>query len=334
MTDSDMDPAERLIEVRGLGRHFGEVEAVRDISFSVGRGEVVGFLGPNGAGKSTTMQMLVGALAPSAGSVHIDGLDLLEEPALARARLGYLAEQPPLHRELTVDEYLRFCARLRGLGGARLRDAVAAARARCGLDEVGRRLIGNLSKGFQQRVGIAQAIVHRPRIVVLDEPTAGLDPNQIRQIRALVRELGDAHCVLLSTHILAEVQSVCDRVLILDRGRIVLDQTLAELTAGNARTHRLRVRDLPPHWPEVSGVQRFEVLADGAIRVHHDGRTETIEALAQYAAGWGLRELLGEGRSLEELFVALTQREGTVALATVAAGAPGSVADDPAPGDP
>lgn len=212
-----------------LSRSYGARAAVRDISFELRQGEVLGLLGPNGAGKTTTLQMLAGCLAPSTGSIEICGIDLLERPRQAKALLGYLPETPPLYRELTVDEYLRLAARLRRVAKAEIADAVERAKRRCGLADVGKRLIGNLSKGYRQRVGIAQAIVHNPRVVILDEPTVGLDPIQIREIRSLIRELGGEHSVILSTHILPEVESVCDRIQIMNQGQLVFNGSVAEL---------------------------------------------------------------------------------------------------------
>src|SRR3569623_1046024 len=185
-----------LIRVEHLTRYYGQHCALHDVSFTVGRGEVLGLLGPNGAGKSTTMQILSGNLAPSAGAVWINGIDLLDRPKAAKASLGYLPDQPPLYRELTVDEFLSYCARLHRIAPGQRSAAIQTAKQRCGLGEVGRRLIGNLSKGFQQRVGIAQAIIHAPPVVILDEPTVGLDPLQMREIRALIRELRDERSVL------------------------------------------------------------------------------------------------------------------------------------------
>ncbi|MDZ7735068.1 MAG: ATP-binding cassette domain-containing protein [Gammaproteobacteria bacterium] len=221
---------EALINVDGVQRYYGDDCAVSDVSFEVHRGEVLGFLGPNGAGKTTTMQIITGALAANAGSVSICGHDILDQPRRARSHIGYLPEQPPLYTDLSVDEYLTYAGRLRGTARPVLRDAVLRSRERCGLKETGRRLIHNLSKGYQQRVGIAQAIIHSPSVVILDEPTIGLDPIQIREIRALIRELGRDHSVILSTHILPEVQSVCDRVLIINQGELVLDRQLSELS--------------------------------------------------------------------------------------------------------
>lgn len=221
--------ASATISARGLCRNFGNHAAVREINLELKRGEVLGFLGPNGAGKTTTMRMLTGNLAPSAGSVEICGIDLLDRPRDAKARIGYLPETPPLYRELTVDEYLRLAARLHRVGNVNLRSALDGAKQRCGLNDVGRQLIGSLSKGYQQRVGIAQAIIHNPDVVILDEPTVGLDPNQMREIRTLIRELGAERSVILSTHILPEVESVCDRVQIMHQGRMVFNDSIAGL---------------------------------------------------------------------------------------------------------
>ncbi|ROR34271.1 ATP-binding cassette domain-containing protein [Inmirania thermothiophila] len=302
-----------LIRVEGLTRWYGERLAVDGVGFELRRGQVLGFLGPNGAGKSTTMQMITGNLAPSAGRVEISGIDLLERPREAKARLGYLPETPPLYRELTVDEYLTHCARLRRLPRRRIREAVARARERCGLADVGRRLIGNLSKGYRQRVGIAQAILHEPDVVILDEPTVGLDPIQIIEIRRLIGELGRDHSVILSTHILAEVQSICTHVQIIRDGRLVYAAAMAELgERAAARTLRVRLRR-PPAEQELAalpGVASVEPLGPDRLRlVFADGAAETAaEALVERAAagGWGLVELVPERKSLEEVFVELT----------------------------
>jgi ABC-2 type transport system ATP-binding protein len=214
------------ILAQGLCRDFGNRAAVCEVNLELRRGEVLGLLGPNGAGKTTTMRMLTGNLSPSAGSVTICGIDMLGRPRDAKARIGYLPEVPPLYRELRVDEYLLLAAKLHRVASAILRPALVKTKQRCGLSDVGRQLIGSLSKGYQQRVGIAQAIIHNPDVVILDEPTAGLDPNQMREIRALIRELGAEHSVILSTHILSEVETVCDRVQIMHRGRMVFNDSI------------------------------------------------------------------------------------------------------------
>ncbi len=304
---------ESLVTVERLTRYYGDTRAVEDVSFEVRRGEVLGFLGPNGAGKSTTMQILSGALAPSAGRVRIGGVDLLDDPGPAKRHIGYLPEQPPLYRELTVDEYLRYCARLRGTPRGDVARAAARAKARCGLEGAGGRLIANLSKGYQQRVGIAQAVIHSPAVVILDEPTVGLDPIQIREIRALIRELAGEHSVILSTHILPEVQTLCDRVQIIHEGRLVLNESLESLSARMSGCLRVGLRRPPERetLADLPGVREVELLGPGRVRLHHDGGETLAEALAAEAVrrDWGLYELVPEGRSLEEIFVRLTAGE-------------------------
>ncbi len=307
---------ESLIDVQHLYRYYGTHCAVRNMTFQVRRGEVLGFLGPNGAGKSTTMQMITGNLAPSAGRILINGVDMLDNPREAKASLGYLPEQPPLYRELTVDEFLTYCARLNRIDGPRVRPAVQSAKERCGLTDVGRRLIGNLSKGYQQRVGIAQAIIHSPAVVILDEPTVGLDPIQIREIRHLIRELSAEHSVILSTHILPEVQATCDRVQIINQGELVLADSIEGLTRRMQRaTLLVGLRQPPPaeELQEIVGVQEVETLGEGRFRLHHAPDVNPAEALAARAvvAEWGLLELTPERLSLEDIFVQLTHTETT-----------------------
>jgi ABC-2 type transport system ATP-binding protein len=217
------------ISAHNLSRRFGNHIAVRRVDLELKRGEVLGLLGPNGAGKSTTMQMLTGNLAPTSGSVQICGIDLLKNPRKAKRCIGYLPENPPLYKELTVDEYLRFAARLHNVDLSRIDFVLTEVKQRCGLSDIGKRLISALSKGYQQRVGVAQAIIHQPEIIILDEPSVGLDPNQIREIRTLIRELGKSCSVILSTHILPEVESVCDRVQIMNQGVMVFSAALTEL---------------------------------------------------------------------------------------------------------
>lgn len=220
---------EILINAHNVSRFYAGRCAVNHINFSIKRGEISGFLGPNGAGKSTLMQMLCGVIAASSGTIEIAGHNILEHPVQAKRQLGYLPEQPPLYQDCTVDEYLIYCARLRDIRGADVTSTLINSKQRCGLADTGKRLIGNLSKGYQQRVGIAQAIIHNPAVIILDEPTSGLDPNQIIEIRELILGMRDDHGILLSTHILAEAESLCDRILIIHQGNIVLDKPLAEL---------------------------------------------------------------------------------------------------------
>jgi ABC-2 type transport system ATP-binding protein len=302
------------IYASGLSRRFGNHVAVNGITLELRRGEVLGFLGPNGAGKTTTMQMLTGNLAPTAGTISICGVDLLDQPRAAKARIGYLPEVPPLYRELTVGEYLTLAAKLHRVPSARRRDAVAEARRRCGLVEIGERLIGSLSKGYQQRVGIAQAILHRPDVVILDEPTIGLDPNQIREIRALIRELGGAHSVILSTHILPEVEAVCDRVQIMHHGNVVYSDTIAALKQFHSGNTVLVGLKRPPSLATlgaVPGVAAAEQVESALFRVQFAGEGDACDALVGCAAAgnWGLYRLQPAQSSLEDVFVNLTRRE-------------------------
>ncbi len=302
---------EILVRVEGLERYYGDHAAVGGVSFEVKRGEVLGFLGPNGAGKSTTMQIIAGSLAPSAGQVVVNGADILDRPREAKRQSGYLPEQPPLYRELTVDEYLRYAARLHGISRSKIGPAMQRAKSQCGLSDAGHRLIGNLSKGYQQRVGIAQAIIHSPAVVILDEPTVGLDPIQVREIRALIRELGGEHSVILSTHILPEVQAICDRVQIIHQGRLVLNEDLASLSVDKAGA-RLTVgfRHPPPidTLRGIPGLTRVEDIGAGRFLLSHAADydpTETVVA-SSVSEQWGLNELTPHRQSLEDVFVHLT----------------------------
>jgi ABC-2 type transport system ATP-binding protein len=227
-----------VIQAKGLTKRYGDLVAVEDIDFSLERGEVAGFLGPNGAGKTTTIRMLTGFLPPTDGTAVIAGHDIFDDPIAARRAIGYLPESPPLYPEMTVTSFLAYVARIKDVPRVKRRAAVDRALERTALTEVRRQVIGTLSRGFRQRVGLAQAIVHNPPVLILDEPTAGLDPLQIREIRTLIAELtapsqGDAqHTVILSTHILAEVDAICRRVIMINQGRKVVDAPLSELTSG------------------------------------------------------------------------------------------------------
>lgn len=315
-----MTDGTRLIQTEHLFRYYGNYCAVRDVSFTLRQGEVLGFLGPNGAGKSTTMQILAGNLAPSAGRVIINGIDLLDEPRAAKAHIGYLPEQPPLYPDFTVDEYLAYCARLHGIARRAVAGAVTRAKERCGLADAGRRLIGNLSKGYQQRVGIAQAIVHQPAVVILDEPTVGLDPIQIREIRALITELGQTHSVILSTHILPEVQAICSQLQIMHQGRLVFADSMANL---QQRLHpdsllvgaeRLPDTGLLAGLPDVLAVERLDAQR---ARLRHTPGNPLARKIAALAAqeNWNLHELTPEHKSLEQIFVELTASDRTEAAA-------------------
>ncbi len=305
--------SELTVSAQSLTRSYGANRAVRDVSLELRRGEVLGLLGPNGAGKTTTMQMLTGNLAPSSGQVRICGIDLIDRPIQAKSRIGYLPEVPPLYKELKVDEYLRLAGRLHKVKKPALQQAVERARQRCGLSDMGKRLIGSLSKGYQQRVGIAQAIIHDPDVIILDEPTIGLDPNQIREIRTLIRDLGRDHSVILSTHILPEVEAVCDRVQILHRGEVVFYDTIGGLKQfRGGQALQIGLRNPPPREDIARAADGAEVEAINAnlFRVRPNGGDPT-EALvrASVERGWGLYQLQPALASLEEVFVQLTQKE-------------------------
>jgi len=301
-----------LIQVDQLYRYYGDHCAVSNVSFTLEKGEILGFLGPNGAGKSTTMQMICGNLAPTSGQILINGIDILDNPKEAKRELGYLPETPPVYRELTPDEYLAYCAKLHQIPKSQIGQAVDNAKERCGLTEVGDRLIGNLSKGYQQRVGIAQAILHSPAVIVLDEPTVGLDPLQIREIRELVRELGREHGIILSTHILPEIQEVCTRVQIIHQGQLVLNDSIAGLERNmRALSVLLRTGQTPelPRLQAIAGVQAIDALGDGRYRIFHDQDASPACAIAEtvVSLGWGLLELTPERRSMEQIFIDTTQ---------------------------
>lgn len=304
----------QLLSVQHLSRHYGALAAVNNISFHLNKGEVLGFLGPNGAGKSSTMQVITGNLAPSHGQINVCGFDLLDSAKQAKANIGYLPEHPPLYRELTVDEYLLFCAQLNRLEKSKQKIALQRAKERCGLTEVGKRLINNLSKGYQQRVGIAQAIIHSPEIVILDEPTVGLDPIQIREIRTLIRELAEDHGVILSTHILPEVQMTCDRVQIINRGQLVYSDDINHLHQRMRSNNIILGLNHPPAESELKSlrdVNNVEVLSDTRFRLFHAVENNPAEDIVKVATdkNWGLFEIRPEQKTLEQVFVELTSGE-------------------------
>lgn len=305
---------EITLSARNLTRRFGNQEVIRNVSLELKRGEVLGLLGHNGTGKTTTLQMLTGCLLPDGGEIEICGIDLLRQPTLAKAHLGYLPETPPLYRELSVNDYLIFAARLRGMKSAEVAEALTQTRQRCGLEAVSKKIIGTLSKGYQQRVGIAQAIIHNPAVIVLDEPTVGLDPSQIREIRSLIRELGNAHSVILSTHLLSEVQSVCDRVEIMQHGKLIYGDTSARMQQyGRVSGFIISLRN-PPALSElegIPGISSVEQLSASQFRVLHmpdDNPSGALLTLAEQQ-GWQLEQLTPLQATLEEVFVKITDAE-------------------------
>ncbi|RMH12067.1 MAG: ATP-binding cassette domain-containing protein [Gemmatimonadetes bacterium] len=304
-----------MIAVEGVTKRFGDLVAVDDISFTVQPGEVVGFLGPNGAGKTTTMRMLTGTLQPDAGSVLYDGVPIGDDLRGAKRRVGYLPESNPLYDDMLVAEYLEFAASLRGLEGPEVRGRIADAVDETGLGDVFYRPVGELSKGYRQRVGLAAAILHRPEILVLDEPTEGLDPNQRVDIRRLVSSLGRERTVLLSTHVMQEVEATCSRLLIVRRGRLVADGAVGELLAGGSAgaSYTLEaegegVAEAVAKLPGVRSVAPSTVDGRTRLSVSADGERDLRPELFRLAAeqGWVLWELHRERASLEQLFRELT----------------------------
>ena len=305
------------VEASELTRLYGGREAVSNVSFTLSKGQVLGFLGPNGAGKSTTMKMLTGNLAPSHGSVKICGIDMMESPKEAKALIGYLPEMRPLYKELTVDEYLTIAARLHRVAAGNIKKSVELAKERCGLGHMSKRLIENLSNGYQQRVGIAQAIIHNPMVVILDEPTVGLDPIQIRDIRALIREVGAERSVIISTHILPEVEMVCDHVQIIDKGKLVFNgaiDVLKKHRIGNKLLIGMKNAPAVDEMLKIAGVTEAEIVSTGVMRVRFADESAPAESIVQasVANGWGLYQIAPDQTSLEDVFVQLTYQEPPV----------------------
>ncbi len=299
-----------MITVNQLSKAYGAVQALHDVSFQIGAGEIVGLLGPNGAGKTTLIKILTGYLQPDSGQATIDGLDVLTHPLEVQARIGYLPENAPLYPELSVQAYLKMMADLRQVPPEQLQARISAAVFATGLSEHLTRPIGQLSKGYRQRVGLAQAILHQPRLLILDEPTVGLDPTQIVEIRHLIRRLAQHSTVLFSTHILPEVEALCDRVLILMRGEVKVDARLAELASANRVLLTLegKTADPTPTLAALPGVTQVEKLpkANGRVtyRIHGANGADLPPTIYQAAAshGWPLRELRQETQTLESIF--------------------------------
>lgn len=315
--DDRSNGAEVMIDVEALTRFYGTVPALRDVSFRAHRGEIVGFLGPNGAGKTTAMRILTGFMPPTSGRATVAGHDVVEESREARRAIGYLPETNPLYREMTVSGYLSFMARLRGVED--VETAVDKSMALVSVEDHADVLIDHLSKGYRQRVGVAQALVHDPPVVILDEPTIGLDPRQIREVRNLIRELGGDRTLIMSTHILPEAQQVCDRVLIISRGRIVAKDSPAELTARLSGGEEIRLELAPDVasaeveelTKSVPGVMEVETLADGTYRVvaERGASPRPDLAAAVVGRGWPLLEISARALSLEDIFLQLTDED-------------------------
>ncbi len=309
-----------MIEVEGLTKRFVDREAVSNVSFFVPEGEVLGFLGPNGAGKTTTMRMITGFLPATAGTVRVAGIDLDRDPLSVRAKIGYLPENVALYPEMRVDEYLRFRAATEGVPRREAKLRLAEVAERCMIGDVRHQVIGTLSKGYRQRVGLAGALIHRPQVLILDEPTVGLDPRQIVKIRELITELGRDHTVILSTHILPEVEQVCRRVLIIDAGRIVADGTPEQLRADLSGASEVEVEleapeaDAQAALAMIEGVGRVTGSGGGRFKLVAEGGADPRRDIFRLAVdrGWTLLELSHSTPSLEEVFLRLTTRDAAV----------------------
>src|SRR5438552_12543115 len=318
-----------MISVKDLSKRYARNTAVDHISFEVEKGQIVGFLGPNGAGKTTTMRMLTCFLPPSSGTATVAGFDVLEAPFEVKKRIGYLPEAPPLYLEMRTAEYLTFVGRLKGLSGTDLQQRVDAVCERCAIGDVKRKLLGKLSKGYRQRVGLAQAIIHNPDVLILDEPTAGLDPKQINDRRDLIKSLAGDHTIILSTHILPEVEQTCERVIIINKGKLVATDAVKNLQARGrgaesvlgevaGRNGNLEPPVVQEKLQRVAGVSRvsckqqvdsravFEVESSKGALVRGDLARAVVES------GWDLNELRPSALSLEEIFLQLTKTEEPV----------------------
>ena len=315
-----------MIKVKDLTKRYARTIAVDQISFEVARGQIVGFLGPNGAGKTTTMRMLTCFLPASAGSATVAGFDVLEKPLEVKKRIGYLPETPPIYPEMETAEYLKFVGQLKGLSGADLRKRIDYVCERCAVADVKTKLLGKLSKGYRQRVGLAQAIIHNPEVLILDEPTAGLDPKQINETRDLIKDLAGEHTIVLSTHILPEVEQTCEQVIIINRGKLVATDSVRNLQARArgaesviveiaGRSGKLELPIVQHKLEQVSGVRRVLCKQEIDNRIFFEvesqkGRLVRGElARAVVESGWDLNELRPSAVSLEEIFLQLTGTE-------------------------
>jgi ABC-2 type transport system ATP-binding protein len=309
-----------MIEVENLSKTYSGVRAVRDISFHVNKGEIVGFLGPNGAGKSTTMKVLAGYLPPTDGKIRIAGYDVVTESIEVRKRIGYMPENVPLYTDMRVNEFLRFRAELKKVARRRIKDRVETVKELCHLKDVENKIIGTLSKGYRQRVGLADAMVHDPDLLILDEPTIGLDPNQIRSVRDLIRDLGKHHTILLSTHILSEVELTCGRVLVIHRGRIEASDTPANLTRLVRGGGSILLEVKAPAADVVAKIESLPNIEDVEITLPSSGDWTVVKIFAKPGVdvredifgvvrqnNWPLRELARVKATLEEAFIELTQ---------------------------
>jgi len=302
---------EPIVKIEGLSHRYTSSWAIRDINMQIDAAGIVGLLGSNGAGKSTTMNILCGALNQTEGKVYINGISMREHPEEAKKQIGFLPQSPPLYMDLTVDEYLQYCAGLRLMPKDKMKPAIREAKERCGVDHFSSRLIRNLSGGYRQRVGIAQAIVHKPRVVVLDEPTNGLDPNQIIEVRALIKEIAQDRVVIFSSHILSEVQLLCKEIKMIESGRIVFADTMDAFN-NYVEPHSLLLHlENPPAAEElqqIQGITKVDFLTERQVRLHFSGDQDITERVvaASMQNGWRLREISLDKTAVDEIFKQLS----------------------------
>lgn len=300
-----------IIKIEHLSHKYSSSWAIRDINLEINQSGIIGLLGSNGAGKSTTMNILCGVLNQTDGNVFINGINIREQPELAKRDIGFLPQTPPLYMDLTVDEYLRYCAELRWISKGQIKSAMDEAKERCGITHFSNRLIGNLSGGYRQRVGIAQAIIHHPKVVVLDEPTNGLDPNQIAEVRALIKEIATDRVVIFSSHVLTEVQVLCKEIKMIEGGRIVFADTMDAFN-NYVEPHSLLISmENPPVQEEllkIGGVSSVEFLTERQIRLYFSGNQDITERViaASMQKGWKLREITLDKSALDEIFKQLS----------------------------
>ena len=300
-----------IVKVEHLYHRYATQWAIEDINFEIEENGVIGLLGSNGAGKSTTMNIICGVLKQTRGKVYINGIDTLKNPVAARKYIGFLPQKPPLYPDLTVDEYLRFCAEIHWMERKKINAAVGETEERCGITHMKDRLLRNLSGGYQQRVGIAQAILHDPKFVVLDEPTNGLDPNQILEVRQLIREIAEDRTVMLSTHILSEVQATCSTIKMIEHGRVVFSGSVEEFDNYIEPNTLYAVFDLPPLPDEllmIAGIKKVEMVGGHGVRLSYDGERDTIKQVIRESMvrGWEMTEIRSEKSSMEAVFAKLS----------------------------
>lgn len=310
---------DNIVTIEGLSHRYTRDWVVQDVNFEINKKGILGLLGSNGAGKSTTMNILCGVLSPSRGKVLIEGIDMREAPEAAKQRIGFLPQNAPLYLEQTVDEYLTYCAHIRLVEKRRIKAAVDAVKEKCGVAHYSKRLIGNLSGGYRQRVGIAQALLHRPLLVVLDEPTNGLDPNQIQEVRQLIKEIATDRAVIFSSHILSEVQATCQDIIMIEGGRIVFQDTMVSFNNYIAPDSLIAVMENPPDRESlytIPGITQVEFLTENTIRMKFDPAADIAGNVVEMSVhkGWKLKEISLERSSLDAIFAQLSNKKSKPAL--------------------